>query len=59
VTPTRWIAQGATIAVPLIVEALNQNGAPQVSVAVNFLTEKGTVSLRRRAHPRTARDSPR
>jgi len=45
VTPTRWIAQGATIAVPLIVEALNQNGAPQVSVAVNFLTEKGTVSL--------------
>jgi hypothetical protein len=45
VTPTRWIAQGATIGIPLTVEALDQNGAPQANVAVNFLIEKGTVLL--------------
>jgi hypothetical protein len=45
VTPTRWIGQGATIAVPLTVEALNQTGAPQANVAVNFDVTSGTASL--------------
>jgi hypothetical protein len=45
VTPTRWIAQEATVGIPLTVEALDQNGAPQANVAINFLIEKGTVSL--------------
>ncbi len=45
VTPTRWIGQGATIAVPLTVDALNQNGVPQANVAVNFAITNGTASL--------------
>lgn len=44
-TPTHWIAQGATIAVPLTVEALNQNGAPQANVTVNFTVTRGAASL--------------
>ena len=44
-TPTHWIAQGATIAVPLTVEALNQNGAPQANVTVNFRLTQGAASL--------------
>jgi hypothetical protein len=44
VTPTRWVAQGATIAVPLTVEALDL-GVPKVNVAVNFVVTKGTASL--------------
>ena len=45
VTPTRWIAQGATIAVPLTVEALNQTGAPQANVTVDFSIVNGTATL--------------
>jgi len=44
VAPTRWIGQGATIAVPLTVEALDL-GVPQANVAVNFLVTKGTAAL--------------
>ena len=43
-TPTRWIAQGATIAVPLAVEVLNL-GTPKANVAVNFVVTNGTASL--------------
>ena len=42
--PTRWIGQGATIAVPLTVEALDL-GAPKASVTINFAITKGTASL--------------
>ncbi len=45
VMPTRWIGQGATIAVPLTVEALNQSGALQANVAVNFAITNGNASL--------------
>jgi hypothetical protein len=44
-TPTHWIGQGATIAVPLTVEALNQNGVPQANVSVNFTVTQGAASL--------------
>ena len=44
VAPTRWVGQGATIAVPLTVEALDL-GVPQASVAVNFVVTRGTASL--------------
>jgi hypothetical protein len=44
VAPTRWIAQGATLAVPLTVEALNL-GAPMPNVTVNFQLTRGTASL--------------
>jgi hypothetical protein len=44
VTPTRWLGQGATIAVPLTVEALNL-GVPMANVTVNFAIIRGTVSL--------------
>src|ERR1039458_3873401 len=44
VTPTRWVGQGATIAVPLTVEALDL-GVPKSNVAVNFAITKGTASL--------------
>jgi hypothetical protein len=44
VTPTKWVGQGATLAVPLTVEALDL-GAPKVNVAVNFAVTKGTASL--------------
>jgi len=44
VTPTRWVGQGATIAVPLTVEALNL-GVPKANVVVNFAITKGTASL--------------
>ncbi len=43
-TPTRWIGQGATMAVPLTVEALNL-GKPMANIAVNFLVTNGTASL--------------
>jgi hypothetical protein len=42
--PTRWVGQGATIAVPLTVEALTQ-GVPIAKVAVNFTITSGTASL--------------
>jgi hypothetical protein len=44
VVPTRWVGQGATIAVPLTVEALNL-GVPKSNVTVNFVITKGTASL--------------
>ncbi len=44
VIPTRWVGQGATLAVPLTVEVLDL-GVPQVNVAVNFVVTKGTASL--------------
>src|ERR1035437_10056238 len=44
VAPTRWVGQGATIAVPLTVEALDL-GVPKPNVAVNFAITKGTASL--------------
>ncbi|MGA2202474.1 MAG: IPT/TIG domain-containing protein [Terriglobales bacterium] len=44
VTPTRWVGQGATIAVPLTVEALDL-GVPKANVAINFAITKGTASL--------------
>jgi len=44
VTPTRWVGQGATIAVPLTVEALDL-GIPKASVALNFAVTRGTASL--------------
>jgi hypothetical protein len=44
VTPTRWIGQGATLAVPLSVEALAL-GAPRANVKVNFAVTQGTASL--------------
>jgi hypothetical protein len=44
VTPTRWVGQGATIAIPLTVEALDL-GVPKANVAVNFVVTLGTVAL--------------
>jgi len=44
VAPTRWIAQGASFAVPLTVEALDL-GAPLANVTVNFQVTRGTASL--------------
>jgi hypothetical protein len=44
VTPTRWIGQGATLAVPLSVEALDM-GVPKANVTVNFALTEGTASL--------------
>jgi hypothetical protein len=43
-TPTRWVGQGATLAVPLTVEALDL-GVPKANVAVNFAITKGAASL--------------
>ncbi len=42
--PTRWIAQGATIAVPLTVEALSL-GVPVANLAINFTITKGAAAL--------------
>jgi hypothetical protein len=44
VTPTRWVGQGATLAVPLTVEALDL-GVPMANVNVNFAIAKGAASL--------------
>jgi hypothetical protein len=44
VAPTRWIAQGASLSVPLTVEALNL-GAPIPNTTVNFQLTRGTASL--------------
>jgi len=44
VTPTRWVGQGATLAVPLTVEALDL-GVPKANVTVNFAITLGTASL--------------
>jgi len=44
VAPTRWIAQGATLTVPLTVEALN-NGVPKAKVVINYVVTQGSASL--------------
>ena len=44
VAPTQYVGQGATIAVPLTVEALDL-GAPMANVTVNFAITRGTASL--------------
>jgi hypothetical protein len=44
VAPTRWIGQGATMAVPLTVEALDL-GVPLANVTVNFIITLGTAAL--------------
>jgi hypothetical protein len=44
VTPTRWVGQGATLFVPLTVEALDL-GVPKANVVVNFAISKGTASV--------------
>ena len=44
VAPTRWVGQGATLDVPLTVEALNA-GLPQSNVVVNYTLTKGTATL--------------
>src|ERR1700688_3540654 len=43
-TPTRWVGQGATLSIPLSVEALNL-GAPKPNVTINFLVTNGTATL--------------
>ncbi|MFZ0478733.1 MAG: hypothetical protein WAL71_06255 [Terriglobales bacterium] len=45
VSPTQWIAQGATLAVPLTVEALNQQNAPLANVLVYYTLTQGAASL--------------
>jgi len=42
--PMQWIAQGATLAVPITVEALIQ-GAPQANVTVQFRVTNGAATL--------------
>jgi hypothetical protein len=44
IAPTRWIAQGATLSVPLTVEALDL-GVPKANVVVNYTITQGTASL--------------
>jgi len=44
VAPTQWVGQGATISVPLTVEALDL-GVPMANVSVNFAIARGTASL--------------
>ena len=44
VAPTRWVGQGATIDVPLIVQALNA-GVPKSNVVVNYTLTRGTATL--------------
>ncbi len=43
-TPTLWVGQGATLVVPLIVEALAL-GAPIPNVTVNFTLTQGSATL--------------
>lgn len=43
-TPYLWIAQGATVSVPLMARVLNA-GIPQTGVAVNFTIPQGAGSL--------------
>jgi hypothetical protein len=44
IAPTKWVAHGATIDVPLTVRVLNM-GVPQNNVAINFRVSKGIGSL--------------
>ena len=43
-TPTRWVGQGATLSIPLTVQALNL-GVPKANVVVNYLVTNGMASL--------------
>jgi hypothetical protein len=43
-SPISWIAQGATISVPLTVEALSM-GIPTAGLTINFAVMKGSVAL--------------
>jgi hypothetical protein len=43
-TPVRWVGQGATVAVPLTVEALNL-GVPKANVPINFVVTQGTTTI--------------
>jgi hypothetical protein len=43
-TPTCWVGQGATMAIPLTAEALDL-GVPKANVTVNFSVTKGKASL--------------
>jgi len=56
-SPTRWVGQGATLAVPLTVEALDL-GVPKANVAVNFTVTKGTASLSAGSATTSGSDSP-
>ena len=44
VAPTQYVGQGATVVLPLTVEALDL-GAPMANVTVNFAIVRGTASL--------------
>ncbi|MGA9352802.1 MAG: Ig-like domain-containing protein [Terriglobales bacterium] len=44
VAPTRWLAQGVTLNVPLTVEALDMD-VPQANVNIKFTVTNGTASL--------------
>ena len=44
ITPTRWIAYGATLSLPLTVEALDQ-GAPLANVSIQFTITNGIATL--------------
>jgi hypothetical protein len=44
IAPTRWLAQGVTLSVPLTVEALNM-GVPEAGVGIKFTVTNGTASL--------------
>ncbi len=44
IAPTRWLAQGVTLSLPLTVEALNM-GVPQSGVGITFTVTNGAASL--------------
>jgi hypothetical protein len=44
VPPTQWVAQGATIDVPLTAKVLNM-GVPQSGITVNFAVTRGAATL--------------
>jgi len=44
VAPVRWVGQGATLTVPLTVEALDL-GVPLANITVNFVLTRGTATL--------------
>jgi hypothetical protein len=44
IAPTRWIAKGASLGIPLTVEALSL-GVPQANVAIQFTVTNGAASL--------------
>jgi Bacterial Ig-like domain (group 1) len=44
-TPYLWIAQGASVSVPLTAQVVNQNGSPLSDVKVDFFFASGSGSL--------------